>query len=105
MIRTLDGMLGGVMGGVLSIEVGRNGDAFLVERVAYMCFARVERRHPEPRQRGRAVGPPFTPAFGVDGQPGARVGVRDLAFESKENTRFLGPARTMKKTCARLRPS
>ena len=67
MIRTLDGMLGGVMGGLLSIELGRNADAFLLERVAYMCFARVERRHPEPRQRGRAVGPPFARAFGVNG--------------------------------------
>ncbi len=39
-----------------------------------------KKRHPEPRQRGRAVGYPFAPGFGANGQISARVGVRDLAF-------------------------
>jgi len=38
------------------------------------------RRHPEGRKRARAVGHPFAPGFGVNGQISVLVGRRDLAL-------------------------
>ena len=45
-------------------------------------------RHPESRKTSaRLFGPPFAPAFGVNGQISARVGMRDLALPNSTTIR------------------